>query len=210
MNSLCTFCKGDSHISTDKPCQDYAYSEYSEKLSMAIVSDGHGGERYFRSQHGSEFAVKVTEEAIRCFVETMHESTFNKDNNLSIFQGKQFTSCNVDSASKKLSDSNIHEALKLLFSSIIFKWNQAIAQHALENELSDWEKSHVEEKYLKEFEVKRGKEESSFEKTYGCTLMAYVQTPEYWFAFHIGDGKCITMQNKDGHLICQLPAISNS
>lgn len=205
MNSLNSCCRGESHISTDKPCQDYAYSQNSKELSMAIVSDGHGGERYFRSQYGSEFAVNVTKEAIRCFVETMHESTFNKENKVSIFQGKEFTAYKANSPSEKLSDSNIHEALRLLFSSIIFKWNQAITQHALDNDLNDWEKSNVEEKYQKEFEASREKEDCSFEKTYGCTLMAYVQTPDYWFAFHIGDGKCITMQSQNGQLICQQP-----
>lgn len=36
------------------------------------------------------------------------------------------------------------------------------------------------------------------EKTYGCTLMAYVQTPDYWFAFHLGDGKMIAYKINNG------------
>lgn len=205
MNSLHHFCRGDSHLATDKPCQDYAYSESSEKLSMAIVSDGHGGERYFRSQYGAEMAVRVTRDAIRCFVETMHESAFNKNDRQSVFEGKAFTSCNSNVTSEKLNDSNTHAALRLLFSSIIYKWNQAITQHALANEVTEWEKLHVAEKYVKEFAEKRSRQSGSFEKTYGCTLMAYIQTPQYWFAFHIGDGKCITMQTADGRLSCEQP-----
>lgn len=27
-------------------------------------------------------------------------------------------------------------------------------------------------------------------KSYGCTLIAYAQTPNYWFALQIGDGRC--------------------
>lgn len=27
-------------------------------------------------------------------------------------------------------------------------------------------------------------------KSYGCTLVAYAQTPNYWFALQIGDGRC--------------------
>ena len=33
------------------------------------------------------------------------------------------------------------------------------------------------------------------EKLYGCTLMCYVQAPTYWFAFHLGDGKCFAFAN---------------
>ena len=69
MKSIFHFCPGESHKSTNKPCQDCAYAEDSEQLSMAIVSDGHGGERYFRSQIGSKIAVDVTKEAIKFFVE---------------------------------------------------------------------------------------------------------------------------------------------
>ena len=46
MNSIYSYCKGESHILSEKPCQDYAYAASSDTLSMAIVSDGHGGERY--------------------------------------------------------------------------------------------------------------------------------------------------------------------
>ena len=53
MDSIYSFCEGESHRLCNKPCQDYAYADSSEGLSMAIVSDGHGGERYFRSDIGS-------------------------------------------------------------------------------------------------------------------------------------------------------------
>lgn len=34
------------------------------------------------------------------------------------------------------------------------------------------------------------------EKIYGCTLMAYVRTNKYWFAFHLGDGKMISFDEE--------------
>lgn len=60
MNSIYSFNIGESHKLTEKPCQDYAYADSSVNLSMAIVSDGHGGERYFRSNIGSKFIVEIT------------------------------------------------------------------------------------------------------------------------------------------------------
>lgn len=59
-------------------------------------------------------------------------------------------------------------------------------QHSIENPLTDEEKNKVLSQYQNDFTRNIG-----IEKTYGCTLMCYVATKSYWFAFHIGDGKCI-------------------
>ena len=80
-------------------------------------------------------------------------------------------------------------AFRQLFSSIIYQWNQKIAEHAANTAVSEWEQEHVDPKYINELYTSE-----TFEKLYGCTLMVYVQTPDYWFAFHLGDGKCISFQ----------------
>ena len=182
MKDLYRFCAGDSHIKAGKPCQDYARSMTNELCSMAIVSDGHGGERYFRSNIGSEYAVKITRKAIDEFVKEMNNQE------ACLFENKAFTTSESDT---EKTNEKINQALRWLFSSIICQWNIAITEHALNNGLSKWELEHVDEKYLTEFENKRKETDSTFEKTYGCTLMAYVHTSSYWFAFQIGDGKCV-------------------
>ena len=192
MKDLYRFCVGDSHVSTGKPCQDCARSITNELYSMAIVSDGHGGERYFRSNIGSEYAVRITKNAIDVFIKEMNnqETCF--------FDNKPFTT----------SESNLgktNDALRWLFSSIICQWNIAITEHALNNGLTKWELEHVDEKYLSEFENKRKEPDASFEKTYGCTLMAYVQTANYWLAFQIGDGKCVSLTKSHDKLECTKP-----
>lgn len=183
------FCQGASHKATDKPCQDCAYAESSEALSMAIVSDGHGGARYFRSDRGSKFAVEVATEAIKGFVDAM------KDND--IFKGKPFTAYGVDALSSGMKDRAL-ERLTWLTNSIITKWNSKIAEDAKTKPLTDWELQNVDEKYRQEFLLSIQSDTASFEKTYGCTLMAYVQTPDYWFAFHIGDGKAVFFNIVEG------------
>lgn len=205
MKSIFHFCPGESHKSTNKPCQDCAYAEDAEQLSMAIVSDGHGGERYFRSQIGSQIAVDVTKEAIRFFVENMEQASFTPKNKRSVFDDAQFTEYSSAIATEQQEHTNAHKALTWLFSHIITQWNLAIAKHARENDLNDWEKEHVEQKYIDEFLAMRDTEDASFEKTYGCTLMAYAQTPGYWFAFHLGDGKCVSMRIAEGQLVCEQP-----
>lgn len=52
--------RGSSHILTDKPCQDCAASHYTKDYAIGIVADGHGSDRYFRSERGARFAVEIT------------------------------------------------------------------------------------------------------------------------------------------------------
>ena len=202
MENLFYYCQGESHKSTGKPCQDFAYSETSDALSMAIVCDGHGGERYFRSHHGSKIAKEVIIECVKSFVEKLPDSIqCQNSENKNLFGGMPFTQ--YSQAEPTVLDGNkqarnIHDALKTLFSSIISQWNSRITEHANNNPLDTWEEEHVEQKYREEFINNRMSEDGTFEKTYGCTLMVYVQTAEYWFAFHLGDGKFLRFQVRDG------------
>jgi len=205
MKSFFHYCQGESHKSSDKPCQDCAYAESSPDLSIAIVSDGHGGERYFRSHIGSEVAVNVTKKAVKEFLANLRESLDAREKQDLLFVGEPFTDYNADSSSPEHSDKAEHKALMWLFSSIISEWNKEIALDAANNELNEWEIAHVEQQYLDEFNNKRQDPDATFEKTYGCTLMAYVQTKDFWFAFHIGDGKFVALDNIDGKLVCSQP-----
>ena len=201
MKSLFLSCIGESHKASDKPCQDYSYAESTSSLSMAIVSDGHGGERYFRSDRGSRMAVNITRQAIHAFVENMAENVLKEADKDSVFSG-----CGFESYKEGQSDTpSAHKALMWLLSSIISQWNAAITQDALSCDLTDWEQEHVEQQHKDEFLAKRNDETATFEKTYGCTLMAYVQTPTYWFAFQIGDGKCVFINRKDSAIVCEQP-----
>lgn len=175
-------CQGESHKADDKPCQDASFSAVcDDRLALAIVCDGHGGERYFRSDVGSRLATEVIHGSVVTFVE-------NIDKNL--FLGKPYTAQEAITSEEVIKkQTRIDLAFRQLFSSIIYQWNQKIAEHAVNTPVSDWEQEHVPQKYLDEL-----KSSETFEKLYGCTLMAYVQTPDYWFAFHLGDGKCISFQ----------------
>ena len=205
MNCIEQHCQGESHKSNNKPCQDCAFAESNDLLSMAIVCDGHGGERYFRSHYGAEFATEITQKAITEFVKNMADSTFTLSEGKSVFDGASFTACSAATATDEQMESRAHKSLKWLFSSIISQWNEKIAKHAKETELTDWELSNVDEKYRNEFLCEREKDDATFEKTYGCTLMAYVQTSDYWFAFHLGDGKCVSMRVVEDRLVCEQP-----
>lgn len=190
MRSFYHYCRGESHKATDKPCQDCAYAESSPSLSLAIVCDGHGGERYFRSDRGSKILVDITTRAVKKFVEEVDDT---------LFVNAQLSSYPTSNAALP----HAHKTLMWLFSSIICQWNDAISKDAQACDLTEWEKEHVEAKYRDEFVAKRADENATFEKTYGCTLMAYAQTNSYWFAFHIGDGKAVFLQKKTMSVECE-------
>ena len=177
-------CQGESHKADDKPCQDASFSTvYDDGLAIAIVCDGHGGERYFRSDVGSRMATEVIRDSIKTFVENADKS---------MFIGQPFTAEEAITSEEVIKKQKpVDKAFRQLFSSIIYQWNQKIAEHAANTAVSEWEQEHVPQKYLEELHTSE-----TFEKLYGCTLMVYVQTPDYWFAFHLGDGKCVSFHQE--------------
>ena len=62
--------EGFSHIEKNKPCQDASGYEVGSHYAIVAVSDGHGGDKYFRSAVGSTLAVSVT---LRCLKEFLTE-----------------------------------------------------------------------------------------------------------------------------------------
>lgn len=184
MDALNFSCQGDSHIATGKVCQDYSYSTvYEDGNAIAIVCDGHGGKRYFRSDIGAMIAAEVTERKVRTFVE---------EAGASLLKGQPFTQRGTISEQIANQDfdktSNIERAFRQLFGSIIYEWNTEVFSHAEQNPISDSEKEGLEERWITEFE-----EKAALEKVYGCTLIACVFTPEFWLAFQTGDGKCFAV-----------------
>lgn len=180
-------CQGASHIASEKPCQDSSASYSEDGVSIIVVADGHGGERYFRSDIGSKICTEVTINAIKQFI-TLSDT--------SIFHGSPFTQVSSIIGENSLGKLNdVDNALRRLFASIILAWNKEIEKYTLENPPTDIEVEKVAPEYIKS--LSQG---IALEKIYGCTLMAYVQTPEFWFAFHLGDGKCVSFHQGESSL----------
>lgn len=163
--------RGASHKKTKKVCQDAAYACYKEQkgYAMAIVSDGHGGNDYFRSDRGAKQAVIATKKSINRFMSVMK---------------------NLD-----LQSFNSEEGLRQLEMNIVYNWRQAIYKDYQKHPFTDAEKAVMSERGGKQYEADAN---SYFVKAYGATLIAVVVYPEhFWFGLHIGDGKCIA-QSKEG------------
>lgn len=176
-------CQGESHKATNKPCQDASCSLVEDDLCVAVVCDGHGGERYFRSDVGARFCTAITVQAVKDFVACIDRS---------LLKGKPFTQ---ERAIAEKDDNDklnaTDKAFRQLFASIITAWNVEIEQYTDQHPLTEEERQKLAPKYVTEFEQRK-----DLEKFYGCTLMAYVQTKDYWFAFHLGDGKCVSFHKE--------------
>ena len=179
-------CLGESHKADEKPCQDASKSAVTDKgLTICIVSDGHGGEQYFRSQIGSQELVNITFEKVQEFTEGMLQ--------LNILKDTPFTQ--MDISSKRPDNlpalKVIDDRFMQLFRAIKAEWMIHIYEHALNTPVDDREQKKVKPEYLDPL-----KQQRNLEKIYGATLMAYVQCSNFWFAFHLGDGKMIMFDRK--------------
>lgn len=194
-------CKGESHISSGKPCQDRSahYSDPETRVYIAIVSDGHGGDRYFRSDVGAEFVANITQDSLLEFFSSIKEK--NKKSKYPLFRSKPFTQVGTvrESTSDNPRSSEEDKAIVQLLTAIVARWKEKVSEHAEKTPLSAWERENVKPEYLTAFQ-----NGDQIEKTYGCTLMAYAQCDEFWLAFHLGDGKCI-MFDRDNH--CTEPVL---
>lgn len=171
-------CQGESHKGRGIPCQDSSSSTILEDGStIIIVSDGHGGDSYFRSDVGARIAVEVTNAALLSFLKNIDGS---------LFIHKPFTMNEAISA-VKTDSTPINNCFCQLFSEIVDQWRQTVVRH-FENTLVN----EQELKIVNEHGLTNLKDKHRIWSIYGCTLLAYVQTPSYWFAFQLGDGTCVS------------------
>ena len=183
MRAISERCQGAGHIAAgNKPCQDYCFARAEGPNAIGIVSDGHGGARYFRSETGSRLAAEVTRECVRDFIRNTDKALFC---NAPLTQRKALT---AGPGTPDRYDVLFRE----LFVTIRRKWHEKIARDADENPVTDDEKAKVRPEYIKAFMSRDGSgRRTGLDETYGCTLICFARTSSYWFAFHIGDGKCI-------------------
>lgn len=147
-------CIGSSHLASGKPCQDASYSETSDRMSIAIVSDGHGGAIHSRSDVGAQMALRAARYVI--------------DNNPLTSWG----------------DPYIRPAL---FDEIVRSWRYLVTEHYNMIRALD----EIDNTPLFEDVTLENSQEINI--LYGCTLMVACVHPNGWFAFQIGDGKCVTI-----------------
>jgi serine/threonine protein phosphatase PrpC len=146
-------CIGSSHLASGKPCQDASYSETTDHMSIAIVSDGHGGAIHSRSDIGAQLAILSAQATIE---------------------------------DHPLSDWENPVQRQEFFQEIVNRWTVLTIDHYFDN-LTEQEIANLPlhpnvERYIRNITT-----------LYGCTLMVACVHSNGWFAFQIGDGKCVTI-----------------
>jgi len=202
MDDILTFCtraKGSSHLATGRPCQDYGLKFKKDGLCIAIVCDGHGGEKYVRSDKGAEIAANVAKDSIIEFVSKSPKELFQgrsgavtsapvnnpaKDKDGNSKSVAELTESQLELLGQinsyfKESEKNkdVEAAFRRLFCEIKDNWKAAVVKDVADNPFTEQERERIGQERI--------------EKAYGTTLMAAVRTDDYWFAFQIGDGKIL-------------------
>jgi serine/threonine protein phosphatase PrpC len=178
--------QGESHKKNhNKPCEDSSgafgwevfHKGKKTKTALAVVADGHGGDKYLRSRFGSKLAVETAREKIETFIAATSES------------GKGFFDPEAQTDTDK---KNGHKKnLATLEAKIIRAWWQKVDEHIQTTPLSPEETAFCEEKGIDD---KNGPSADM----YGTTLIAVLVTDFFWFALHIGDGGCVVIREDGG------------
>ena len=173
-------CRGSSHIKDGKPCQDSceSFKDSDNYLGLAIVADGHGGEKYIRSDIGSREAVFRA----KIFV---HKLLRN----------------HIDVYIKRKDKESLKKNFDLLKSQIVSEWRDAVTRHQADNCLTEDEKNIL--RCLGQTERDFGENNPEL---YGTTLLiaGYIEKYSFWFALQIGDGKIALLKN-DGSIAYPIP-----
>ncbi len=107
---------GASHEKTNLVCQDSSAFKVEDHYAVAVVADGHGSKKHFRSHLGSKFAVEAAIEAIDRYYEDREALEANLPDNYKLI-------------------------LKNIEKQIISNWNVRIEKHLAENPVTEEEKS---------------------------------------------------------------------
>lgn len=168
---------GGSHKKRNKPCQDFSSDYTCDDFSIIAVSDGHGSSKHFRSDVGSKLAAQGSIEEVRKVIENDFDLVNFKENPRKIIEN--------------------------LIENVYKRWKNDISNHMTENPFT-------------EEEIPEDLDEATKEKffgtlypyyyisAYGATLMVGVMAEDYYFAFHIGDGKAVFLY-EDGKIEQSIP-----
>ena len=154
---------GQSHIKSEKPCQDASLCVKDKKYTLVAVADGHGDVQYFRSDVGSGFAVQSVRECLT-------------------------DSAVVNALKTSMREKDRERVISQLKSSIIGRWNILVTDHATDHPFTEDEFEGIPEKYAERY---RAGEQA--ESVYGSTLIAVLLTDSFMLALQIGDGNCVTV-----------------
>jgi len=168
--------QGISHIEKDIPCQDSANSVLglNNTIGIACVADGHGGNKYFRSDRGSNFAVNIALPSLADFYG-------------SVTRKRSVLFADSKAVNEGIKNIDMQSKLKQLEANIIYKWRNAVIEDLKNNPLTEVETGICNDNNIPPDDP----------VMYGTTLLAAFVSDCLWFVLHIGDGLCVVLENED-------------
>lgn len=179
---------GASHIKKGIVCQDFSMSINAADYKLAVISDGHGGADYFRSDRGSRFAAEAF---CRCVEKAFGQSGASdeaSDNTFLKNKARNFS----DALTACRTDKETEEQMRWFVRSVVMHWNELVENDIAKDPFREEEMTDVSDKM--KLRYNNGERVQS---AYGATLIGVVVTENFWFGVHIGDGKCVAF-SKDG------------
>lgn len=120
--------QGFSHISKGLVCQDSSGFYCNEDISIAVVADGHGSQKHFRSDIGSKIAVQIAINSVKDFIKD--KTSFNE-------------------AIK----NNSNKVLTRIESNIVYNWNNSVNEHYNNNPVCEEETAEISKDELSKISI---------------------------------------------------------
>lgn len=160
---------GQRYIEKEKPCEDCSLSYNNEHLHIAVVADGHGDPRCFRSNTGSKLACEIALQEMKRFAIALREENVEE---------RLFTRAGV------------HQLIDNLFCSIVDNWHTQTSEDLAQNPPTNDEYLSAGEECAAIY--REGRELAHI---YGTTLIAMLLTERFLLVLHQGDGRCVVMHH---------------
>ena len=163
--------RGYSHEVKGIVCQDSSFCYEGVNYALATVCDGHGGEKYFRSDRGSRFAAEEFDQCVFNFISDAH--AWHLVDALANSGGQGY------SAVLKEFDT----AFDQLVRNFIFRWRERVCEDFKSHPFEDDEMKRVDDASKRAY-----LDGKHIHSAYGTTFLGVCMTHGVCFGFQIGDG----------------------
>lgn len=194
--------RGSAHVPKGVPCQDYSihYESDDGTVQLVIVCDGHGEAACCRSDQGSLLAAVACRRAVLDRLDEIAKVVAGKAGAVTtslpetdLLWGKrkldpasdlyqqlaEQRECYIAEASKNL---DVEHCMRNLFKDIRERWGELVDENLKRKAFTELERDALGNRPQ--------------ERAFGTTLLCYVQTTTFWFAFQVGDGRILLANRK--------------